>query len=182
GALAQLTLDAGSEDGTWSLVRSEGIRPRAFVAPRWRWSPLEAALAETVGASRPADPGLVLLAGSGPPSPPANAALPLEPCDLVSYRPERVELSCTSPAGGFAVLAEENAPGWTATVDGAPARVERADVLLRAVAVGPGVHRVVFAYRTPLLRLGVLVSVLAWIAWVAVGRRHRSAVHGGGAP
>lgn len=175
GAVAELLLGAGSDSGAWSLVRSEGIRPRAFVAPRWRWSPFEAALAATVDASRAADPGLVVLAGSGAPSPPENAALPMAPCDFESYRPERVELSCASPAGGFAVLVEENAPGWTAAVDGAAAQVETADVLLRAVRVGPGGHRIVFGYRTPLLRAGVLVSALAWIAWAVVRRRGRAA-------
>jgi len=167
--VAELMLKAGSDGGAWSLVRSEGIRSRAFVAPRWRWSSSEKALAATVDPSR-GDPGLVLLTGSGAPSPPENAALPMLPCEFASYRPERIELSCTSPASGFAVLVEENAPGWTATVDGMPTKVETGDVLLRAVEMAPGTHRIVFAYRTPLLCAGVLVSVLAWIAWGVVVR------------
>jgi hypothetical protein len=161
--VAELLLKAGSDGGAWSLVRTEGIRPRAFVAPRWRWSSPEESLAATVDSSR-RDPGLVLLTGSGAPSPAENAALPTLPCEFASYRPERIELSCTSPASGFAVLVEENAPGWTATLDGLPTKVETADVLLRAVEMPPGTHRIVFAYRTPLLYAGVLVSALAWIA------------------
>lgn len=173
GVVAQLMLDVGSEDGAWSLVRSDGIRPRAFVAPRWRWSSFEGALAATVDAARMTDPGLVVLTGTGASSPPGNEGLPLAPCEIASYEPDRVELSCASPAGGFAVLVEENAPGWTAAVDETPAKLETADVLLRAVAVGSGDHRIVFSYRAPLLRTGLAISALAWIGWLVVLGRAR---------
>jgi uncharacterized membrane protein YfhO len=66
------------------------------------------------------------------------------------------------------VLLDSFAAGWTATVDGVPARIERADLLARAVAIPPGEHEVVFAYRTPGLRLGVSVSAIAWLAGLAV--------------
>jgi hypothetical protein len=110
----------------------------------------------------------VVLTGAGAASAPDREGLPLSPCAVAAYRPERVVLDCASPSGGFAVLADESAPGWSATVDGAPAPLERADVLLRAVAIGPGPHRVELIYRTPLLRAGVLVSALAWAAWLGL--------------
>ncbi len=129
----------------WTLVRSEGIRPRAFVAPRWRWAAPAAALPAVLDPARGEDAGLVVVSGDGAdPSPPEREALPLGACTIEGYRPERVALSCTSRADGHAVLVEENAPGWTATADGAPAPVLTADVLLRAVRVGPGRHAVVF--------------------------------------
>jgi hypothetical protein len=180
GVVAQLTLDiaaAGSPRDAfgWTLVRTEGIRPRAFVAPRWRWAAPAAAVPAALDPARGGDPGLVVLSGdSGDRSPPDREALPLEPCTIEGYRPERIALSCTSAAGGHAVLVEENAPGWTATVDGLAAPVLTADVLLRAVRLGPGRHDVVFSYRTPLLLEGVAVSIVAWLAWLALAlRRHR---------
>ena len=177
GAVAQLTLDIAAEGPPsdafgWTVVRSEGVRPRAFVAPRWRWAAPSSAVAATLDPARGGDAGLVVLSGDGgEASPPDRGSLPLEPCTIEGYRPERVALSCTSAAGGHAVLVEENAPGWTATVDGVPAPVLTADVLLRAVRVGPGRHDVVFAYRTPLLLEGVALSVVAWLAWLAVAWR-----------
>jgi hypothetical protein len=178
GVVAQVMLDAASDHGRWALVRSTGIRPRAFVAPRWRWEPFQGALAATVTAGREADPGLVVLTGTGRPSPAEHASLPLLPCDVTGYRPERVELDCSAPAGGFAVLVDEMAEGWIATVDGVEARVETADVVLRAVAVEPGRHRVVLTYRTPWLRTGVLLSALAWAAWLWLRWRRPGATAG----
>jgi hypothetical protein len=170
GVLAQLELDFGAGDDPedeafgFVLARRGGLRPRAFVAPRWRFAAEEDALPALLASGRAADPGLVVLTGAGGASPPDREELPLSPCAVSSYRPERVVLECVSPAGGYAVLADENAPGWRATVDGAPAPVETADVLLRAVPLGPGAHRVELAYETPLLRAGVAISALAWLA------------------
>ncbi|HEY2746507.1 MAG TPA: YfhO family protein, partial [Polyangia bacterium] len=56
------------------------------------------------------------------------------------------------------------AAGWSATVDGAPAPIVRADEVARAVAIPAGAHTVAMRYRTPGLRAGALVSLLAWIA------------------
>jgi hypothetical protein len=129
-------------------------------------------VAAVLDPARGADPGLVVLSGDGGDrSPPDRETLPLGPCALHGDRPERVALSCTSAAGGHAVLVDEDAPGWTATVDGAAAPVLTADALLRAVRIGPGRHEVVFSYRTPLLREGVAVSVVAWLAWIALALR-----------
>jgi uncharacterized membrane protein YfhO len=83
-------------------------------------------------------------------------------------RPEEILLDCSSPVAGYAVLLEEWAPGWSATVAGRAADIELADGLFRAVAVEPGRHRIVFCYRTPGLRAGAAVSLAAWLAWAAV--------------
>ncbi len=172
--LAQLELDFAASDpsgGTFgfALARGERIRPRAFVAPRWRWTTAPDALPALLAPGRGADPGLVILTGMGGDAPAGpRDRLPLTPCDVTAYRAEQVGLRCASAAGGYAVLAEENAPGWTATVDGRAAPIATADVLLRAVPVPPGDHRIEFTYRTPLLRTGVAVSLLSWAALLAL--------------
>jgi hypothetical protein len=176
--LADLELASAAEppagDVSWTLVRTEGVRPRAFVAPRWKWAAPTAALETLVAPGRGEDPGLVVLTGEGPPSPADRNALPLSPCAIASYIPERIVLQCDSPQGGYATLLDEDAPGWTATVDGAPARIATADLLLRAVAVGPGAHRVEFTYRAPLLRTGAFLSACSWALWIAFFWRRRT--------
>jgi len=70
-------------------------------------------------------------------------------------------------AGGYAMLLDSWAEGWSASIDGEPARIERADGLVRAVRIGAGRHAIEFRYRTPGLRTGMLVSALAWLALAA---------------
>jgi hypothetical protein len=174
GVVAQLDFGHPAEEPegvAWSLVPVEGARPRAFVAPRWRFASLEGTLASLRDPARTADPGLVVLTGTGDAG--GDPREQLSPCAVISYRPEKVVLDCGSPTGGHAVLADENAPGWTATVDGTPSPIANADVLLRAVRVPKGRHRVEFVYRTPFLRLGALISAAAWLGLLAFGVVHR---------
>jgi hypothetical protein len=137
------------------------------VAPRWSWGTEAEALDALVDVAR-GDLGRVMLVGAGEPSPagPADQE-PLAPCAIESTRPEELALRCDSRLGGWAVLLDEPAPGWSAAVDGRPAALERADGLFRAVRVGPGPHLVRLAYRTPGLREGGAVALAAWLAWLA---------------
>lgn len=57
--------------------------------------------------------------------------------------------------------------GWSATVDGSPVEIERADVGFMAIHLGQGSHDVVFEYRTPYLASGTCVSVLGIV--LAIG-------------
>ncbi len=66
---------------------------------------------------------------------------------IVSYRNTEVILEAESPDGGWVVLNDLWHPWWMAEVDGHPAKIERANVLFRAVAVPPGRHVVRFVFR-----------------------------------
>jgi hypothetical protein len=101
-----------------------------------------------------------------PPAPGPAAAL--VPAAIDSYLPNRVQLTVTAPAPGWLVLNDAVAPGWRAMIDGAPADVLRANLLVRAVAVGSGAHRVVFTYRPPRLTLGLALTIAAYILVLAV--------------
>lgn len=155
------------------------VRPRAFVATQALRADALSGLRALSG-SGPARPeGLVVVEGEGPPLLRGDDGAAV-PCVLRSPRPERLDLECLAPAPGFAVLLDEWAPGWEAAVDGAPAPLLRADGLFRAVAIGPGEHRVVFRYRAPGLRLGLSVSAaaavfLAAFAWWPGRARRRAA-------
>ncbi|HJZ84415.1 MAG TPA: YfhO family protein [Polyangia bacterium] len=162
--------------GALVLVPTPATRPRGFVSGRWQWLPTDDAVRAAL-LGQPYDAGLVRLSGAGAAAPGA-ARSDLAPCEIASPRPERVELRCTSPSAGYAVLLDTFAPGWSATVDGKAARIERAELLARAVAIEPGEHRIVLSYRTPGLRVGATVSAAAWLALLALlAQRRRSAGH-----
>lgn len=79
------------------------------------------------------------------------------------------------------VVADNYYPGWTATVDGRPSPVLRANHTFRGVVVGPGAHEVRFHFRPADLARGFRVSVatlllLAAYAAAAGARRLRRAL------
>ncbi len=160
-----------SPAGDRVLAENQVRRPRAFVAPSWTWHADEDALLRQLFPVAPDQRRSIAqthvrLRGTGPAPPraaPGVGPQPAPPCSIASDRPERVELTCRSTSGGYAVLLDRDAPGWTAEVDGEPAAIVTADLLARAVAVGPGQHAVRFAYVTPGLRLGGVLAALAWL-------------------
>jgi uncharacterized membrane protein YfhO len=78
-------------------------------------------------------------------------------------------VTATAKREGLLVVSDAWYPGWTATVDGKPADVERVNYVFRGVRVGPGAHRVEFAYRPLSWRIGWIVSLLAVLAIAAAG-------------
>jgi len=164
--------------GRWVLVATSPARPRAFVAPRWRSVPDDAAAVAAVFPTTGdgVAPDTVVLTGVDSGGTPER--VPIPPCDVRRPSPHEVALTCEAPAGGWAVLLDAWAPGWSVTVDGAAAPVAIGDALVRATRVDAGRHQVQWTYRTPGLRLGGLVSALAWLhlagaAWLLARRRRR---------
>ncbi len=83
---------------------------------------------------------------------------------LVLYRPEHVVVDVDAPGlDNWLVLTDSYYPGWRALVDGQPTPVVRADVLFRAVHVPAGTHRVEFIYDPLSLKIGAVISALAWL-------------------
>jgi hypothetical protein len=66
---------------------------------------------------------------------------------ILRYANTEVDVEAEAPDGGFLVLNDAWHPWWRAEVDGQPARILKANVLFRAVPVGPGVHRVRFVFE-----------------------------------
>jgi hypothetical protein len=92
--------------------------------------------------------------------------------ETVSYGGNRIEVQVRG-GGGLLLFSEIHYPGWRATVDGNPARLVRADYLLRALCVPAGEHRVVLVYDPPLVKLGkaitglTLLLIISAATWAA---------------
>jgi hypothetical protein len=91
---------------------------------------------------------------------------------VLHWDDEAIALEVDAASAGVVRIADPYDDGWTATVDGAPARILVADHFLRAVAVPAGTHRVDLAYDAPRVRwpprLGLIGVGLAALA-VALG-------------
>jgi hypothetical protein len=82
---------------------------------------------------------------------------------ITEYTPTRVSLSAETDSAAFLIFTDAYYPGWTATVNGVPAQVRRADVMFRALALPAGESQIVFDYRPGWLPLGLISGGAAWM-------------------
>ena len=98
-------------------------------------------------------------------------------CQIVTYEPEQVVIEVHADRASALVLTDAYYPGWSVTIDGQPAAIERADVLFRAVQVPAGQHRVEFRYAPASVAIGAAISIGAWALLIVMmlikGRRSR---------
>ncbi len=137
--------------------------PRAILVPDALAIAPEAAIAATL-ASRFDPRRAAVVEGDVP-----VGGMPREPAGdvrLLLRKPSRLELSTSAPGVRILVLFDAYERGWTASVDGQPAEVLRADTAFRGVHIPAGRHRVVFQYRPPGLREGLLLSAAGLLGLV----------------
>ena len=159
------------------LLENLDPRPRAFVAYRHVIETDDARILRHLFETKRAnlDLGTIHLSQGTIGGQTADAAA--TPCQWEKPWPEHVILRCHADHPGHAVLLDEWTFGWTATMDGAPAPLLRADVLFRAVAIPAGDHVIEMRYRSPGLIVGLILSGLGWLAFALLvawsWRRHR---------
>lgn len=155
--LPGLRLVHEGEARTWEHVDSAG---RAWVVGR----ALDL-LASTPAELDAADPAEVALLEGPPPGPLGGRGT----ARVLEQRGSelRVAAECDGPA--LLVLAENRGPGWTASVDGGPARPTLpCDVAWQAVPLEAGRHEVLFRLDSPALRWGLGLSAAALAVWLAL--------------
>jgi hypothetical protein len=84
-----------------------------------------------------------------------------ESATITRYEDDQVQLDVTASADGMLVLSETYERGWKATVDGRDVPLVEAYGVVRALPIGPGVHKVVLKYEPWSLRIGFYISLLA---------------------
>lgn len=90
---------------------------------------------------------------------------------IVADGTDEVLAEVRSDGPGWLLLLDTWYPGWSAEVDGAPAKVRRADYAFRAVAVPGGTSLVRFRYRCGAARVGLLLALLAALGLAVAWRR-----------
>ncbi len=101
--------------------------------------------------------------------PPPKLGLPskneaAEHADIVSYEPERITIRTASREVGLLVVSEVSYPAWRAYVDGRRVPVYQTNHLFRSVLLPEGNHLVEFRYESTTLRIGVAISIIAYLA------------------
>jgi hypothetical protein len=95
------------------------------------------------------------------------------PAEIKRYQNQKIEVTISNPVAGYLVLSDNYFPGWQVWVDGKPASILRANYLVRAVALEPGEHEIVFRYRPWSWRIGKTISLISIIFFPLLWRFRR---------
>jgi hypothetical protein len=96
------------------------------------------------------------------------------------YKPGHfaIDLSAPAPAGSALIVSENFYPGWSATADGNPVRVWRANMSLMGVELPTGARKLEFNFASQPYETGKLITLAAlvlslgaWAAGVVMARR-----------
>ena len=87
---------------------------------------------------------------------------PTDNVTIVSYEPERVEITASLESPGWLMLTDTYYPGWTATVSDQPAEILPVNIMFRGVELPAGQHTIVFEFKPRSLQTGL------WIGGVAL--------------
>jgi hypothetical protein len=80
---------------------------------------------------------------------------------ITSESSRQIVIDAEAPADGFLLLADTFYPGWTATVDGAPTPIYRANHSVRGIQLPRGRHEVRFTYEAPGYIRGLAITLLS---------------------
>jgi hypothetical protein len=155
-----------AREGAYRLVEIVGAQSRATLVPSWRVAPGSSAASDA--ATEPgfdaasvavleADPGL-----TRPEHGVAGHAVYHE------TDPEEVRIDVDAPNSSILVVRNAWDEGWSATLDGRPVPLLRVDGFVQGVAVPEGRHAIRLVYREPAIGRGIALSVVVWLALVAV--------------
>jgi hypothetical protein len=174
-----------SEDG-YRLLELHGAEPRVSVVTDWTVVD-DGRVALDAVLRRGFDPAATALVEGDPRLHPVPGTVP----GAAAYhevRPEDVHIDAFANGPSLVLVRNTWERGWSATVDGHPAPLVRADVFLQAVPVPAGHHVVRLVYREPAIAEGLLGSGAAWLAFAcalaaaAVVARRRAATTGSDPP
>lgn len=98
---------------------------------------------------------------------PEDGSSPHWSARIDAYDLNAMSLSVSTTQRGLLVLSEIYYPGWTATLDGQPTMIYRADWSLRCLVVDPGEHKVEFRYQPASFRNGAIATALTAVVCLA---------------
>lgn len=146
---------AGSTDGFQGPASEVDLRKTAFVEtddPSWRARLLQ------LNASESAEP-----------------SDKVDRLEVVDESPERVVIAAMLTRPGVVILADTYHEGWHLAIDGRPARLLRANLLMRAAFVDAGRHTVVFTFSPRSVSIGKWITLagLVGLCGLVVWSRRR---------
>jgi Bacterial membrane protein YfhO len=110
------------------------------------------------------DPRARAIVDRAPKPAPEGGTRPFTPARITRADRHALTVEADAAAAGVLVVSETAYPGWSATVDGAPAELLHADYAFRGVALAAGHHTVELRYVSRPTRHGLAASALGLVA------------------
>jgi hypothetical protein len=88
-------------------------------------------------------------------------------CRILSYRPEEILVGVQSDRHCYLVFQDMYYPGWKAYVNGGETALTATDIRIRALALPPGSHRVIMAFRPWSFTAGIVLTCLGVVLTLA---------------
>jgi hypothetical protein len=85
------------------------------------------------------------------------------PAAITSQTDDSLDLEISVPQQAALVASIPSYPGWTASIDGQPARVYRADFVFQGVILPAGPHHVSLRFEPGTFRAGAIISITGWL-------------------
>jgi hypothetical protein len=167
------SLDLGNRDGMNRLdgrrIRNSNALPRAYVLPRaqaFSTARHPDQTATQIVAGPDMDVHRMVLIENDPSlaASPSGTQLAAPALRVDDIGPNEVQVMAAADGPSYLVLNDFFHRGWTARVDGQPAKVFIANALFRGVAIDAGTHVVDFRFEPLSHLVGGLVSVLCLLA------------------
>jgi hypothetical protein len=157
-------------DANWKVYQNPRAFPRVWVVHQTLAEPAPEKLLMRLGMPG-AEPDRVALLSAPLPVPldaPADGAV--DQSRVESYAAEKITIQAHAGSRGMMVLSEMHDPGWAARVNGASQPIYEVDGGLRGIVVPPGDSQVVLDYAPQSVRVGGVVSAIAFLgallAWI----------------
>ena len=110
-------------------------------------------------------------------SPPTSLPAPAQ-VNLTTYNSRHMALTVAAPAPGYVLINDAYDPDWQVRIDGQPTPLLRADYLLRAIAVPPGISHITLDYVAhyhvaghdlPVLAVNTFCDTFMLVTWLVAG-------------
>ena len=153
-----------AEDERNRVYLNQGYFPRAFLVRHYQVIPEEKKALDFLKSSGMNFRELVILEEEPTRFPRADRNPGVSEKVAIERRaPHDMVIRAETAENGFLVLTDNDYPGWKASLDGAPAKIYRANYSFRAVQIPPGSHVVKFFYQPASFWIGTGVSVFFFL-------------------
>jgi hypothetical protein len=147
----------------YQIFENRAVLPRALVVPRPRVVADRAEILDLLRTGK-VDPRAEVLLERPSPAADRGDFAEISGPPSVTYAAagfNRVGVYVENSPAGFLLVLDPYSPDWTATIDGMPTEIYRADYLFRAIKLTPGTHDIVMSYEPKSVRWGLLMTGVA---------------------